>query len=315
MAVRQVTVFGGSGFLGRYVVQRLARAGDRVAVAVRRTEAAQFLRMFGDVGQVMPVPCDVTIPASVTAAVQGADAVVNLVGILYPRGRQKFDSVHYKGAIAVAEAARAAGVKRLVHVSAIGADPNSSSAYARSKGMGEEAVHAAFPEASILRPSVVFGPEDDFFNRFARLARILPALPLFGGGRTRFQPVYVGDVADAVAAALNDKAARGRTYELGGPAVLTFEEILKLIQAETNRKVRLIRLPFWTADVLGAVSPITPRLPGQAPMITRDQARLLRRDNVVSESAAGLKDLGITPTALELVLPTYFDKYRRRSRF
>lgn len=313
---RQVTVFGGSGFLGRYVVQRLARGGDRVAVAVRRTEAAQFLRMFGDVGQVMPVPCDVTIPASVAAALQGADAAVNLVGILYPRGgRQKFDSVHHQGAANVAAAARDAGVARLVHISAIGADPNSPSAYARSKGLGEDAVRKAFPDTTILRPSVVFGPEDDFFNRFARLARIAPALPLFGGGRTRFQPVYVGDVADAVKAALDDKSTRGRTFELGGPEVLTFEQILKLILAETKRSPCLVRLPMWTADLLGGLSPITPRLPGRAPMLTRDQARLLRRDNVVSPGAAGLADLGVAPTALELVLPTYLDKYRKRSRF
>jgi uncharacterized protein YbjT (DUF2867 family) len=315
MAIRQVTVFGGSGFLGRYVVQRLARSGARVAVAVRRTEAAQFLRMFGDVGQVMPVPCDVTIATSVAAALEGSDSAVNLVGILYPRSRQTFDGVHRKGAANVAEAARVAGLKRLVHVSAIGADPNAPSAYARSKGMGEEAVRAAFPEATILRPSIVFGPEDDFFNRFARLARIAPALPLFGGGRTRFQPVYVGYVADAVMAALSDKSARGRTYELGGPAVLTFAEILRLVLVETDRSPCLIRLPLWAADVLGSLSPITPRLPGQPPMITRDQARLLRRDNVVAEGAAALKDLGIAPTALALVLPTYLDKYRKRSRF
>jgi NADH dehydrogenase len=311
---RQVTVFGGSGFLGRYVVQRLARGGDRVAVAVRRTEAAQFLRMFGDVGQVMPVPCDITLPASVAAALQGADAAVNLVGILYPRGRQKFDAVHREGAANVAAAARTAGVQRLVHISAIGADSNSPSAYARSKGQGEEAVRAAFPEATILRPAVVFGPEDDFFNRFARLARIAPALPLFGGGRTRFQPVYVGDVADAVKAALDDKATRGRTYELGGPEVLTFEQILQRILAETDRSRCLIRLPMWTADLVGGLAPITPRLPGRAPLLTRDQARLLRRDNVVSAGAAELADLGLTPTALELVLPTYLAKFRKRSR-
>jgi NADH dehydrogenase len=311
---RQVTVFGGSGFLGRYVVQRLARGGDRVVVAVRRTEAAQFLRMFGDVGQVMPVPCDVTLPASVAAALQGADAAVNLVGILTPRGRQKFDAVHREGAANVAQAARTAGVRRLVHISAIGADANSPSAYARSKGQGEEAVRAAFPEATILRPAVVFGPEDDFFNRFARLARIAPALPLFGGGRTRFQPVYVGDVADAVKAALDDKATRGRTYELGGPEVLTFEQILKRILLETNRSRCLVHLPMWMADLVGGLSPIMPRLPGRAPLLTRDQARLLRRDNVVDATAAGLADLGLTPTALELVLPSYLAKYRKRSR-
>ena len=313
MAFRQVAVFGGSGFLGRYVVQRLARSGARVVVAVRHTDAAQFLRPLGDVGQVAPVPCDISRPESVVAAVQGADAVVNLVGILFERGRQRFDDIHHKGAATIAAAARSIGAKRLIHVSAIGADASSPSAYARSKGLGEEAVQLAFPEATLLRPSIVFGPEDNFFNRFARLARIAPMLPLFGGGATRFQPVYVGDVADAVMAALNDKTARGRTYELGGPSVLTFEEILKLILAETNRCRCLVRLPFWSADLLGMLSPILPRLPGQPPMITRDQARLLRFDNVVTSGAAGLKELNIVPTALELILPSYLDKYRRRS--
>jgi len=312
MALRQVTVFGGSGFIGRYAVQRIARAGARVAVAVRDTEAAQFVRMFGQLGQVSPLPCDITRPETIAAALHGSDSAVNLVGILYERGRQRFDAVHHQGAAAIARAARAAGLKRLVHISAIGADPNAPSAYARSKGLGEDAVRAAFPEATILRPSIVFGPDDDFFNRFARLARIAPVLPLFGGGRTRFQPVYVGDVADAVVAALTDKASRGRTYELGGPAVLSFEDILRLILAETKRSRCLVRLPFWVADVLGALSPILPRLPGRPPIITRDQARQLRRDNVVAEGAAGLKDLGVLPTTLELALPTYLDKYRRR---
>jgi uncharacterized protein YbjT (DUF2867 family) len=304
MSFRQVTVFGGSGFLGRYVVQRLARSGARVAVAVRHTDAAEFVRIFGAVGQVMPVPCDVTMPASVAAALQGSEAAVNLVGILCQSGRrQRFDEVHHKGAQTIAAAARAAGLKRLVHISAIGADKNSPSIYARTKALGEEAVCGVYPEATILRPSIVFGPEDDFFNRFARLARIAPALPLFGCGKTKFQPVYVADVADAVMKALEDKTARGRTYELGGPEVMNFEQILKTILAETNRCRCLVRLPFWVADVLGALSP----------MLTRDQARQLRLDNVVAAGAPGLKELGVTPTALELVLPTYLDKYRRRS--
>lgn len=314
MALRQVTVFGGSGFIGRYVVQRIARTGARVAVAVRDTEGAQFVRMFGHVGQVLPVPCDVTLPETVEATLQGSEAAVNLVGILFQQGSQRFDEVHRKAAGAIAEKARAAGLKRLVHVSAIGADPNAYSAYARSKGLGEEAVRAAFPEATILRPSIVFGPEDDFFNRFARLARIAPVLPLFGGGRTRFQPVYVADVADAVVTALTERSSRGRTYELGGPAVLTFEEILRLILAETGRKRCLMRLPFWAADVLGMLSPILPRWPGRGPLLTRDQALQLRHDNVVSAGAAGFQDLGITPTALELVLPDYLDKYARQTR-
>jgi NADH dehydrogenase len=304
MSFRQVTVFGGSGFLGRYVVQRLARSGARVAVAVRHTDAADFVRIFGQVGQIMAVPCDVTMPESVTAALRGSDAAVNLVGILCESGRrQRFDEVHHKGAATIAAAARDAGLKRLVHVSAIGADVKSPSIYARTKGLGEEAVRAAYPEVTILRPSIVFGPEDDFFNRFARLARLAPALPLFGCGKTKFQPVYVADVADAVMKALDDKAAHGRTYELGGPEVMSFEQILKLILAETNRCRCLVRLPFWVADVLGTVSP----------MLTRDQARLLRLDNVVATGVPGLKELGVVPTAPELVLPTYLDKYRRRS--
>jgi NADH dehydrogenase len=310
MAPRQVTVFGGSGFLGRYVVQRLARAGDRVAVAVRDTEAAQFTRMFGDVGQVMPVPCDTTKPLTVAAALRGADAAINLVGILYGSAA-RFDAVQHQGAANVAEAARAAGVQRLVHVSAIGADPNASSAYARTKGLGEQAVLTAFPEATILRPSVVFGPEDEFFNRFARLARINPVLPLFGGGRTKFQPVYVGDVADAVLAALLDKSARGRTFELGGPEVLSLADVFRRILRETNRKRCLVPVPFAVADLVGLLSPVL-HLPGRPPLITRDQAKLLRRDNVVSDGAPGLRDLGVTPTALELILPSYLQPYRKR---
>jgi uncharacterized protein YbjT (DUF2867 family) len=312
MAPRQVTVFGGSGFIGRYVVQRLARAGDRVVVAVRDTEGAQFTRMFGDVGQVMPVPCDVTKPATVAAALRNADAAINLVGILYG-SRARFDAVHHVGARNVAEAARAAGVQRLVHVSAIGADPGSSSAYARSKGLGEEAVRAAFPEATILRPSVVFGPEDEFFNRFARLARISPVLPLFGGGRTKFQPVYVGDVDNAAFAALTDKSARGRTFELGGPEVLSLADVFRIVLRETNRERWLVPVPFFAADIVGVLSPVM-HLPGRPPLITRDQAKLLRRDNVVSPGAAGLRDLGVMPTALELIVPTYLQTYRKRGR-
>jgi uncharacterized protein YbjT (DUF2867 family) len=312
MAPRQVTVFGGSGFIGRYVVQRLAGAGDRVAVAVRDTEGAQFTRMFGDVGQVMAVPCDVTKPATIAAALRGADAVVNLVGIL-TGSAARFDAVHHTGARNIAEAARDAGVKRLVHISAIGADPASPSAYARTKGLGEQAVLAAFPEAAILRPSVVFGPEDEFFNRFARLARLGPVLPLFGGGRTKFQPVYVGDVADAVLAAMVDKSARGRTFELGGPEVLSLADIFRIVLRETNRKRCLLSVPFFVADLVGTVSPIL-HLPGRPPLITRDQAKLLRRDNVVGPGAVGLKDLGVAPTALELIVPNYLAAYRKRGR-
>jgi NADH dehydrogenase len=287
----------------------------RVKAAERRPQRARFLVPMGDVGQVVPIGTDIRDEASVATAIAGADMVVNLAAIFYESGSNgRFQAVHVEGAARVARIARQAGVKRLIHMSGIGADRNSRSAYVRSRGEGEEAVRAAFPSATFLRPSIVFGPEDDFFNRFARLARIALALPLFGGGRTKFQPVYVADVADAVAAALADKASRGRTYELGGPAVLTFEEILRLILAETGRKRWLVPLPFWMADVIGTIAPLLPRLPGTAPFLTRDQAVQLRGDNIVAAGSSGLVDLGVAPTALELVLPDYLDKYARQQR-
>ena len=308
MAIKRVTVFGGSGFIGRHLVQRLARAGVRVTVAVRSPRHADFLRPRGDVGQIAPVAADILDEAAVAAAVAGADGVVNLVGILYARGRYGFDAVHAEGAEIVAKAAAAAGVARLVQVSAIGADDKSPSAYARSKAAGEAAVRAAFPQATILRPSVLFGPEDDFFNRFAGMARLSPVMPLFGGGETKFQPVYVGDVADAIVKSLTDASAAGRTFELGGPTVYSFEDLMRLVLAETEREAMLIKLPFCAADVIGTFAPLFPL---GAPLLTRDQAKLLRIDNVVHEGAAGFAQLGIVPTAAEAILPSYLARFRK----
>lgn len=310
MTIRQVTVFGASGFIGRHLVQRLARLGMRVTAAVRQPQRAKFLVPMGDVGQVTPVFCDITSDAGVAAAVAGADAVVNLVGILYESGRRSFDAVHAQGAERVALAAARAGVQRLAHISALGADTHSPSEYARSKARGEAAVRAAFPAATILRPSIVFGPEDGFFNRFAAMARLSPALPLFGGGGTRYQPVYVGDVADAIVKGLTEAATAGKTYELAGPRVYTFAELMKLVLAETGRKRCLVKLPFWTADIIGTFASL---MPGEPPL-TRDQAKQLRIDNVPVQGMPGLPELGIAPTACEIILPTYLDRYRKAGR-
>lgn len=305
MARGLVTVFGGSGFIGRYVVQRLASAGWQVRVAVRRPDEALFLKTAGDVGQVTPVAANIRDDRSVATAVIGADAVVNLVGILFQSGRQQFAAIHTEGAGRVAAAAKAAGVKRLVQISAIGADPTSAAAYARTKAAGEEAVKAAFPSATILRPSIVFGPEDDFFNRFARLAMVSPVLPLIGGGHTKFQPVYVADVAAAVATVLDDAGTSAKTFELGGPQSYSFRALMSLLLKEIGRRRALVPLPFALASLQACVLQLLP-----VPPLTVDQVRLLKRDNVVSPGALGFKDLGLAPTAVETILPTYLDKFR-----
>ena len=305
MAQGLVTVIGGSGFIGRYVVQRLARAGWQVRVAVRRPNEALFLKTAGDVGQVTPVAANIRDDRSVATAVAGADAVVNLVGILYASGKQSFDAVQAKGAARIAAAAKAAGVRRFVQISAIGADPASDSAYARSKAAGEQAVKLAFPEATILRPSIVFGPEDDFFNRFARMAMMSPGLPLIGGGHTRFQPVFVGDVAAAVERALEGAGTMGKTYELGGPRVYTFRALLEMMLKEIGRCRLLVPLPFPLATLKAAFLQLLP-----IKLLTVDQVRLLKRDNVVAAGAPGLQELGVAPTTLESILPTYLDQYR-----
>lgn len=308
-----VTVFGGSGFVGSQVVRALARMGLRVRVAVRQPHLAGDQRLHGDVGQIEIVQANVRNPASVARALEGADVAINLVGVLYEHGRQKFQAVHAMGARNVAEAARAAGVKRLVQMSALGADPESDAKYARTKAMGEAAVREVFPEAVIVRPSIVFGPEDDFFNRFATMATLSPALPLIGGGRTRFQPVYVGDVAKAIARAAVDPDCAGKTYELGGPATYTFRELLQIVLAETGRRRLLAPLPFGVAAMIGKGGDLVAGL--LPPPLTSDQVALLKHDNVVSGQAPGLEALGITPTALEGVLPSYLYRYRKGGQY
>ncbi len=309
MEQQRVTVFGGSGFIGRYVVERLADQGAVVTVAVRDPEKAKFLRPLGQVGQITPIAVNVRDAAAVARAVDGADAVVNLVGILFKRGRQNFAAVHVDAPAMIARACAEAGVKRLVHVSAIGARTTAWSEYHRSKGAGEEALREHFPGATILRPSIVFGPEDGFFNLFGALARVLPALPLYGGGKTRFQPVYVGDVAAAIVNALGNPDAVGKTYELGGPSVYTFAELMEIVLAETRRHRLLVPIPFAVGQVQAAFLGLLPK-----PPLTRDQLISLKTDSVVSEGALTLADLGVQATALEAIVPTYLQRYRRGGR-
>jgi NADH dehydrogenase len=309
-----VTVFGGSGFLGRNVVRALCKRDYRVRVAVRRPELAGHLQPLGKVGQIHAVQANLRYPASVEAAMRDSHIAINLVGILTESGAQTFDAVQGTGAGAVAKAAAAVGA-RMVHVSAIGADENSESRYARAKAAGEKAVMSAIPSATILRPSVVFGPEDQFTNRFAALARMSPALPLIGGGATRMQPVYVGDIATAVADAVDGKAKAGATYELGGPEVLTMREIMEIILATTERNRMLVSLPFGLAKLKAMFLQFAPG----ALKLTPDQVILLRSDNVVSDTAkaAGLtlEGLGIVPDSLEAVAPQYLWRFRAAGQF
>lgn len=310
-----ITVFGGSGFIGRYVTRSLAKAGARIRVATRRPHLALDLKVTGDVGQVQLAQANIRDRASVERAVEGADAVVNLVGVLFEAGRQRFASVHAQGAQTIAEAAAAAGASRFIHVSAIGADAGSSALYARTKAEGEARVREACPNATILRPSIVFGEEDAFFNRFAAMARFAPGLPLIGGGRTRFQPVFVGDVASAVTAALADPTAAGRVFELGGPRVYTFKELMAYILAEIDRKRLLLPMPFVLAGAVGLAGETFGALPFAKPFLTRDQVKLLKTDNVVADDAAALSDLGIEPRSVESVVPAYLERYRKYGQF
>ena len=310
---RLVTIYGGSGFIGRHVVRALARRGWRIRVAVRRPDLAFHLQPLGRVGQIHAVQANLRSEESVARAAEGADAIVNLVGILYEKGRQRFDAVQAQGAAAVARIAAEKGA-RLVHISAIGADPESRSSYARTKAAAEKAVFEHVPQAVVFRPSIAFGPEDDFFNKFAAMARISPALPLIGGGKTRFQPVFVGDVAAAVDAALEGRAKPGTIYELGGPEVKTFEELMRMVLTETGRRRLLVPLPFALARVQAFFLEWMPK-----PLLTRDQVALLERDNVVSPEAEHegrtLKALGISPTALEAILPTYLSRFRKAGQY
>jgi uncharacterized protein YbjT (DUF2867 family) len=320
---RLIAVFGGSGFLGRHVVRALAQRGWRVLVATRRPDLALYLQPLGGVGQIYAVQANLRYPESIAAVLAKADAAVNLVGILRQSGGQTFDAVHRVGAHNVAAAARAAGIQKFVHVSALGADLSSHSLYAKSKAQGEIAVREAMPDAAILRPSVVFGPEDQFFNRFATMARFLPALPLIGAGHTKLQPVYAGDVAKVVALALDGEVEQGVTYELGGPEVRSLRAIMEFILEVTERKRLLLSIPFGPAKLIGLFTETTAKLSlGLLPetfVLTPDQVELLRADNVVSRQALAegrtLAALGIVPESFETLVPTYLVRYRKFGRF
>jgi uncharacterized protein YbjT (DUF2867 family) len=308
-----ITIFGGSGFVGRHVVRALAKRLYRIRVAVRRPDLAGHLQPLGRVGQIHAVQANVRYPASIEAAVRDADAVINLVGVLFERGAQRFAAVHAAGAAGIAQAAAARGAP-MIHMSANGADTNSSSVYARTKAEGEQAVLAAAPSATIFRPSIQFGPEDDFFNRFAAMARLSPALPLVGGGMTRFQPVFVGDVATAVADAVDGKTKSGTIYELGGPEVFTFKELMEFVLRTTERKRLLVPIPFAVAKLQAMVLQFLPK-----PLLTPDQVELLKHDNVVSDIAQRegrtLEGLGIDPTAIATVVPSYLWRFRKTGQF
>ena len=326
---RIITVFGASGFIGRHLVRRLAKAGWVVRAACRDPEGASFLRTMGDVGQVIPWGANVTDPISVHVALNGAEAAVNLVGILYESGNATFQRMHVDAAKLVAEKATELGLKHFVHMSALGADAESDAEYARTKAAGEAAVMAAFPRASIVRPSVVFGPEDNFFNMFAGLCRLSPFLPVMGAptfprvrlggeagfgvdflgdGGPKFQPVYVGDVADAIVTCLQGADAAGQVYELAGPRVYTFADIMRLLLATTRRRRLLLPVPFWVAEIQAFFMEKLPK-----PLLTRDQIRLMQTDNVASGNAKGLADLGIAATPAEAILPTYLNRFRTQT--
>jgi len=315
MTVPIVTIFGGSGFIGRYVAQRMARAGWRVRVAVRRPAEAYFVRPYGVVGQVEPVQANIRDEASTRRAIAGADAVVNCVGVLAEAGPQTFEALMHEGAGRIARIAAEEGVPRLVHVSAIGADPESDSRYAAAKGRGEAAVRAGFPGAVILRPSIVFGTEDQFFNRFAAMARLSPVLPLVGAD-TRFQPVYVDDVAAAAATAAQGDGEPG-VYELGGPEVASFRELMRRMLLIIRRRRLIVALPWAVAGLIGWGSDLTRRLTWGlvAGPLTGDQVRQLARDNVGAPGARGLADLGVTPTPMQAVLESYLYAYRPAGQY
>ncbi|HEY7608323.1 MAG TPA: complex I NDUFA9 subunit family protein [Alphaproteobacteria bacterium] len=310
MSITRATVFGGSGFIGRQIVKRLAQKGVIVRAAVRDPEMALFLKPMGAVGQIAPVYGDVRSEKAVAAAVEGVDVVVNAVSLGLQSRRNRFADVHVKGAQRVARLAAAAGVKHLVHLSGIGSDPASDSAYVAARGHGDRAVREAFPAATLLKPSVVFGPGDHFFTTLAALARASAVMPLFGGGKARVQPVYVGDVADAAMKAIETPAAAGETYELGGPTVYTHRELTELLLQTVERKRLLVSVPERIALIMAAFAALLPN-----PPLTRDMVKLAVADNVVGTGAKGLNDLGIAPTTVEVILPTYMDRYRRSGRW
>lgn len=311
MSIKQVTVFGGSGFVGRAIVRALAQEGYQVLVACRRIELAERIKTAGDVGQITILRTNLRIPASVAAAVSGSQAVINASGIAFQRGRQRYETVHVEGARAIADAAKAAGVQRLVHISGIGADQrNSTNKYVRSKVDAEDAIVSGFAEATILRPSVVFGPEDAMFNRMAQIARQAPFLPVVGDGSAKAQPVYVGDVGAAVVAVLERPDTAKSVFELGGPRVYTYREIAALVLREIDRHKRIVGVPASLMKIMGFFAEFLP-----VPPLTHDQVDLLVTDNIARPGAPGLAELGIEPTAAEAILPMYLDRYRIGGRY
>lgn len=309
-----ITIIGGSGFVGRHVVRALARRGYRIRVACRRPDLAGHVQPLGTPGQIMPVQANVRFPASLAAACEGAYAVINLTGVLHSAGAQSFDAIHVFGAEASAKAARAAKARVFIQMSAIGADVDSAADYAKSKAEGEARARANFPGAIITRASVVFGPEDDFFNRFAGLARISPMLPLIGGGETKFAPVFVGDVAEAIARLVDRGEANGTTYEFGGPETFSFRRLMQFVLETIGRKRILLPVPWGAAKLMGSILGLLPK-----PLITTDQVEMLKTDNVVSEAARRdnrtLEGLGIAPKGIEAVVPSYLYRYRKAGQF
>jgi len=309
-----VTIFGGSGFVGKHVVRALVKDGWRVRVAVRRPHTANDLRVIGNVGQVHLVQANIRFKTSVERAVEGSDAVINLVSVLFEDGKQNFNSLHVLGARVVADAAKVAGISNVIQVSAIGADKDAPSAYSRTKAAGEAIVRELIPTADIMRPSIIFGPEDSFFNRFAAMTNISPFIPLIGGGDTKFQPVYVGDVAQAIAQRLK-QGTSGEIYELGGPRIYSFKEMMEFMLTVVNRKRLLLPLPWAAASMMGFTGEMIGKAPLIKPFLTRDQVNSFRTDNIVSESAKGFKDLDIELETIESMVPPYLERYRKYGQF
>jgi len=306
--LQQLTIFGGSGFVGRHTVRHLAPLGSIIRIPTRDLEKALPLKPAGNVGQIVPIGCNVRSDASVANAIGRSDTVINLLGILFERGRNTFQAIHVEAAARIARIAKEQGARHFIQMSALSADPGSLSAYGRSKAAGEQAVRAFFPEATILRPSIIFGPEDNFFNFFAAMAKYVPFLPLINGGASLFQPVYVGDVAAAIAAILQEREAEGRIYDLGGPKVYSFRNLLEVMMQETRRHRSFLNMSWSLAKTHALLQEL---LPLPRPLLTRDQVELLKTDNVVRDPQnKKLHDLGIAPTALELILPTYLDRFR-----
>ncbi len=311
-----VTVFGGSGFIGAQVTRALAKQGYRVRVAVRRPGLGYRLPLMGDVGQIEVVQANLRNPESIGRALDGAEGCINLVGVLYETGRQSFAGLHAQGAEEIAAACAAHGVKRMVQVSAIGADAQSPSKYARTKAAGEAAVRKLLPQAAIVRPSVVFGVDDALFNRFASMASLMPMLPLPGGGDTKFQPIFVGDVAAAIVAALREPSAAGKIFEIGGPDIYTYRQLIELTLAQIHKTRLLVDLPWGLAKLIGRLGDLQAKVLPFAPLLTADQVELLQHDNIASKSLPGLKALGVSaPVAVEAILPTYLYRYRRGGQF